>query len=117
MKNNENIHNHLHTRGRVPLVYLQQADPQVLAWVQNHRSGTEIHEGGMAMICPKCNRLATFIRDRGFRDGSGKVYTCRNVQCANYNLYFYPIPIKSPISDADYAKLGPRQLDELGDDE
>lgn len=44
------------------------------------------------MTCPKCHRKATFIRDRHFKDGSGKVHTCENKKCKLYMLYFYPPP-------------------------
>jgi hypothetical protein len=46
--------------------------------------------------CPKCKQPGTFIRDRGFADGSGLVYMCENESCEAHNLYYYPA-VADPI--------------------
>jgi hypothetical protein len=40
--------------------------------------------------CEKCHTELTFIRDRGFPDGSGKVWMCANDGCESFALYTYP---------------------------
>jgi hypothetical protein len=71
--------------------------------------------------CPKCCSVAKFIRERPFADGSGRVYTCTNDQCANYNLYFYaPIDMKKNLKVCpgcgsmpwDFANPGPEPFRE-----
>ena len=43
------------------------------------------------MSCPGCGKPAKFIRDRGFKDGSGLVFTCNSdALCKYHGLYFYP---------------------------
>lgn len=44
------------------------------------------------MNCPKCQQACTFIRDRGFADGSGVVWLCPNLRCNPYQLYTYADP-------------------------
>jgi phage FluMu protein Com len=49
-----------------------------------------IAAGCLEVKCPKCGKVAAFVRDRGFPDGSGKVYMCQERFCPNWLLYFYP---------------------------
>lgn len=47
--------------------------------------------------CPRCKVEGTFIRDRGFKDGSGRVRMCINPRCNTYGLYYYERKMK-PIN-------------------
>ena len=40
-------------------------------------------------LCPRCGEMGIFIRDRGFADGSGKVWMCENKACQCWQLYYY----------------------------
>jgi hypothetical protein len=54
------------------------------------------------MRCPECGKPAVFIRDRGFPDGSGLVFTCRTDGCKNELLYFYPSRRRANYRPGDY---------------
>lgn len=67
--------------------YLGEKEFEYIPTILGHEPTVRFPDG---MNCPTCGNEALFIRDRGFKDGSGKVHTCTNESCKSYNLYFYP---------------------------
>lgn len=64
------------------------------AYASSHRGKTPDVEywkcPAQYVPCPKCGKPGTFIRERPFADGSGRVFMCSTPKCPSDGLYFYP---------------------------
>lgn len=77
------------------------------AQTKQHRTGGASASSRAATCsasCRKCGNPGVFIRDRGFADGSGKVFMCNTDGCENHGLYFYP---PSPRQNAEARQVAP----------